>query len=81
MKLSSPHAHVLGASDKVNLLGTYKGGIQLPPPKPLEELEAHCSGDEKRQFLEFMRKMLQWAPEQRSSADELLLSRYETHVN
>ncbi|EFY86566.1 hypothetical protein MAC_07428 [Metarhizium acridum CQMa 102] len=51
--------------------GTYIGGIQLPPPTPLEELEALLSGDERRQFLEFMRKMLQWAPEQRSTANEL----------
>ncbi|KID93985.1 Protein kinase-like domain protein, partial [Metarhizium majus ARSEF 297] len=51
--------------------GTYIGGIQLPPPTPLEELEALLSGDEKRQFLEFMRKMLQWAPDQRSTANEL----------
>lgn len=55
----------------INLLGTYVGGIQLPRPTSLEELEALLSGDEKRLFLDFMRKMLQWAPEQRSTAIEL----------
>lgn len=75
MKVSSPHTQyihpVFVLSDNINLLGTYIGGTRLPPPAPLEELEALLSGDEKRKFLEFMRKMLQWAPEQRSTANEL----------
>jgi hypothetical protein len=45
--------------------------MDLPTSTSLEEIEAHLTGDEKRRFLEFMRKMLQWAPERRSTAGEL----------
>lgn len=38
----------------------------------LEESEENLNREEKRQFLEFMRKMLKWRPEERSSAKELL---------
>ena len=34
----------------------------------LEESEENLNREEKRQFLEFMRKMLKWRPEERSSA-------------
>ncbi|KAI1424333.1 kinase domain protein [Xylaria sp. FL1777] len=51
--------------------GKFTAGIDLPTSTSLEEIETHLTGDEKRQFLEFMRKMLQWAPEQRSTAGEL----------
>ncbi|KAI0099620.1 kinase domain protein [Nemania sp. FL0031] len=51
--------------------GEFTAGIDLPTSASLEEIEKHLAGDEKRQFLEFMRKMLQWAPERRSTAGEL----------
>ncbi|UZP32334.1 hypothetical protein NXS19_000150 [Fusarium pseudograminearum] len=51
--------------------GTFTGGIDLPASKSLEEIENLLEGDEKKRFLEFMRKMLQWAPERRSTAGEL----------
>ncbi|QPC74606.1 hypothetical protein HYE68_005358 [Fusarium pseudograminearum] len=47
--------------------GTFIGGIDLPASKSLDEIETLLEGDEKKQFLEFMRKMLQWAPERRIS--------------
>ncbi|KAJ8125148.1 hypothetical protein O1611_g8491 [Lasiodiplodia mahajangana] len=51
--------------------GKFTAGIDLPTSTSLEEIETHLTGDEKRQFLEFMRKMLQWSPERRSTAREL----------
>lgn len=51
--------------------GKYTAGIDLPSSKSLEEIETLLTGDEKRRFLEFMRKMLQWAPERRNTAREL----------
>ncbi|KAI1821796.1 kinase domain protein [Xylaria intraflava] len=51
--------------------GEFAAGIELPAPKSLEGMEEHLTGDEKRRFLTFMQKMLQWAPEQRSTAGEL----------
>ncbi|CAG1987992.1 unnamed protein product, partial [Fusarium graminearum] len=43
--------------------GTFIDGIDLPASNSLEEMETLLEGDEKKRFLEFMRKMLQWAPE------------------
>ncbi|KAH7014369.1 kinase domain protein [Microdochium trichocladiopsis] len=51
--------------------GTYIGGLQVPDPTPLESLEELLAGEDKRRFLEFMQKMLQWDPEKRASAAEL----------
>lgn len=51
--------------------GTFAAGIDLPDSTSLEEREAHLTGDDQRRFLDFMRKMLQWAPERRSPAREL----------
>ncbi|KAF5226895.1 hypothetical protein FAUST_12114, partial [Fusarium austroamericanum] len=50
--------------------GTFIDGIDLPASNSLEEMETLLEGDEKKRFLEFMRKMLQWAPERRSTAGE-----------
>lgn len=52
-------------------LGHFNAGINLPASTSLEALEANLIGKEKVQFLNFMRKMLQWDPDQRSSAEEL----------
>jgi serine/threonine protein kinase len=38
----------------------------------LETEEENLEGDEQTQFLVFIRKMLQWRPEDRASASELL---------
>lgn len=51
-------------------------GIPLPDSKSLEEREMTLRATENNEedrayFLRFMRKMLQWEPEQRSSARDL----------
>ncbi|KAK9384674.1 kinase-like domain-containing protein [Lipomyces mesembrius] len=51
--------------------GNWEGGIEIPPMS-LEDFEKNLHGSSKVPFLQFMRKMLQWAPEARPSAKELL---------
>jgi hypothetical protein len=52
-------------------IGEWKGLAEIPRTS-LEESEEYLDGEDKRQFLEFIRKMLKWRPEERSSAEELL---------
>lgn len=55
------------------ILGNWKLSHIYPIPKQsLESREIQLNGDEKKQFLEFMRKMLQWIPEDRADAQHLL---------
>lgn len=51
--------------------GDFCAGIPIPPSKPLEHRETSLEGEDRDCFLRFMRKMLQWEPEKRSSAKEL----------
>ncbi|KAG6188441.1 hypothetical protein E4U10_005257 [Claviceps purpurea] len=51
--------------------GEFCAGIPIPEPRPLEQRETSLKGEDKDCFLRFMRKMLQWEPEKRSSAKEL----------
>jgi serine/threonine-protein kinase SRPK3 len=51
--------------------GEFYAGIPLPEPRPLEDRETNLEGKERECFLRFMRKMLQWEPQKRSSAREL----------
>ena len=54
--------------------GEYIGGIPLPESISLEERETTLKDqvEDREAFLQLMRKMLQWEPEKRSSAKELL---------
>jgi len=42
------------------------------PSNSLEESEENLTGKEKALFLQFVRKMLRWVPEERISAFDLL---------
>jgi hypothetical protein len=56
----------------MTLLGDFRTQNLLKGQVPLEERETTLEGLEEREaFLRFMRKMLQWEPEKRSSAKEL----------
>ncbi|KAG6322259.1 hypothetical protein E4U22_000353 [Claviceps purpurea] len=46
-------------------------GISIPESKPLNQRETVLEGEDRDCFSRFMRKMLQWDPEKRSSAKEL----------
>ncbi|KAL4891343.1 kinase-like protein [Aspergillus ambiguus] len=51
--------------------GNWKSKIRIPVLS-LENLEGNLQGAQQRLFLEFMRKMLRWRPEERQSAKDLL---------
>jgi len=51
--------------------GEFCAGIPTLEPTPLEHRETSLEGEERVCFLRFVRKMLQWEPEKRSSAREL----------
>ncbi|KAI0003443.1 kinase-like domain-containing protein [Xylariaceae sp. FL0662B] len=52
--------------------GEYSAGITVPEPVSLKNIETSVEGQDKELFLRFMQKMLQWEPEKRSSAKELI---------
>jgi serine/threonine-protein kinase SRPK3 len=51
--------------------GDFSAGIPLPQSRPLEDRITSLEGKDRDCFLRFMRRMLQWEPEKRSSAKEL----------
>jgi serine/threonine-protein kinase SRPK3 len=51
--------------------GDFCAGIPIPESTPLEHRETSLEGEDRDCFLRFMRRMLQWEPEKRSSAREL----------
>ncbi|GIZ36572.1 hypothetical protein CKM354_000004200 [Cercospora kikuchii] len=52
--------------------GSWKATTAVPENYSLETLETRLSGDNKTSFLAFMRKLLQWCPERRCTAKQLL---------
>ena len=52
-------------------LGRWKGLADIPQ-NSLEDSEKYLEGKEKESLIQFVRKMLQWDPEERQSARELL---------
>ncbi|PSK42124.1 hypothetical protein B9Z65_4038 [Elsinoe australis] len=52
--------------------GTWKAEIDLPPDVSLENFDSSMDGEKKVAFLKFMRRMLQWKPEARVTAKQLL---------
>ncbi|KAJ5803907.1 uncharacterized protein N7518_000210 [Penicillium psychrosexuale] len=55
--------------------GNWKGAAPIPSTT-LEQREEILQGKQQQLFLAFMRKMLQWRPEERSSASELLADKW-----
>jgi serine/threonine protein kinase len=51
--------------------GSWKEALKIPEIS-LESKEKRLDGDEKTEFLRFMRRMLQWDPAQRPTAKELI---------
>ncbi|KAK3324416.1 kinase-like domain-containing protein [Cercophora scortea] len=52
--------------------GKWKADVPIPEGMSLEASEENLEGENKRMFLNFMRGMLQWRPEDRKTAKELL---------
>ena len=57
---------------KLNLVGQWRGEIPLSSATSLEESEENLDGSNKEAFLRVMRKILQWQPERRQTAQQLL---------
>ena len=55
-----------------NPVGQWQGGIPVPNRTSLEESEENLEGSNKEAFLRFVRKMVQWRPENRQTANQLL---------
>ncbi|KAG6175631.1 hypothetical protein E4U27_006036 [Claviceps purpurea] len=51
--------------------GEFCAGSSIPESRSFEQRESVLEGEDRDCFLRFMRKMLQWDPEKRSSAKEL----------
>ncbi|KAI1135858.1 kinase domain protein [Hypoxylon sp. FL0543] len=52
--------------------GQWKAAVQVPQDVSLEKSVRYLDGKEKQAFLEFVRGMLQWRPEDRKTAEQLL---------
>ncbi|KAL9077952.1 MAG: hypothetical protein Q9157_003134 [Trypethelium eluteriae] len=57
---------------RANPTGEWRGDIPLPDRTSLEESEEYLEGSNKKAFLRFVRKMVQWRPEDRQTASQLL---------
>lgn len=55
-----------------NMPGKWKQDVDIPIGVSLEQSEEFLDGRNKEMFLTFMRGMLQWRPEDRKTAKELL---------
>lgn len=54
-----------------NVTGKWKGVVKIPDVT-LERSEEQLEGKDKIEFLDFIRKMLRWIPEERQTAKQLL---------
>ncbi|GFF63546.1 hypothetical protein IFM47457_00404 [Aspergillus lentulus] len=52
--------------------GQWKGAVEVPH-NSLEDSEEYLEGGNEKMFIQFVRKMLRWDPEERQSARELLM--------
>ncbi|KAJ5804251.1 kinase-like domain-containing protein [Penicillium psychrosexuale] len=59
------------ATDFFDSEGNWKGAVPIPS-RSFEQLEGNLEGEQQELFLAFMRKMVRWRPEERSSAKDLL---------
>lgn len=55
-----------------NIAGQWRAEIPIPDRTSLEDSEESLEGGNREAFLRFMRKMIQWRPEDRQTAKELL---------
>ena len=69
-----PASATVGKRDYANqssFLGKWKGSVDILKPLSLEELETNVQGKEKEPFLQFLRSMMRWVPEEKKTAREL----------
>lgn len=51
-------------------------GLPSPTWNPIWEYEENLTGQEQEAFLDFIKSMLRWLPEERPSAEDLLSHRW-----
>jgi hypothetical protein len=51
-------------------IGIWRGLAEIPA-QTLESRESRLEGESKRRFLQFLRKTMQWQPEDRPTAEDL----------
>ncbi|PLB33109.1 protein kinase-like protein [Aspergillus candidus] len=61
--------------------GVFTGPTVEPTDFNFEGLLEHVRGEDKRMFIEFVQRMLQWRPEERSTASELLQDPWLSSAN
>ncbi|KAH1270733.1 hypothetical protein KXX33_007158 [Aspergillus fumigatus] len=59
-------------------MGRWNVAIEVPHCS-LEDSEEYLEGENKKMFMQFVRKMLRWDPEERQSARELLTDPWLTN--
>ena len=69
---SLPSIDSIGVLIASDIGGWIAHGDAIVPSESLESLERRLEAPEKEQFLKFIRSMLQWLPEKRRTARELL---------
>ncbi|KAI9043636.1 kinase domain protein [Aspergillus affinis] len=80
--LGTPPREFLARSDRSDLFWDKEGHWKDTAPLPdynIETLEERLEGDEKDDFLRFLRRMLCWLPEERATAKELLFDPWLMH--
>ncbi|KAF2807179.1 kinase-like protein [Mytilinidion resinicola] len=70
--LGPPPRGFLRRADETLAYWNHEGKYYYIPDYSLEDCEVYLEGDNKRLFMSFMRKMLQWEPEKRATALKLL---------
>lgn len=65
------HSFCIGHSTLMKFTGTWKGEVPIPATN-LSDEESRLEGEEKELFLVFMRKMLQWKPEDRKGIRDII---------
>lgn len=64
--------HPILRIDIGRLLGEFQASINVPASNSLEHLETRLEGLDKKLFLKFVSKMLQWDPKNRQTPSLLL---------
>lgn len=73
MTTVSVHSNApIESDDNVGIPGNWRADMPIPASTSLGELEENLDGKRKELFIDFMRSMLQWVPEDRISTKELL---------
>lgn len=69
-KVAKAHSACLDYGTIIVYIGTWKGEVLVPATK-LSDQDSRLQGEENALFLKFMRKLLQWKPEERKGIRDI----------